>query len=66
MTTARQQDLAREIQQATVDCEKARGAYRRGEGADQLNKCNRRIGDLQQELWRVSAGIATDYDRPAR
>jgi hypothetical protein len=66
MTTARQQDLARDIQQATVECEKARAAYRRGEGVDRYNACNRRLGELQQEMWRVPAGIATDYDRPPR
>jgi hypothetical protein len=64
MTTARQQDIAREIQQATVDCERARDAYRRGEGVDRYNKCNSRLAELQQEMWRVPAGIATNYDRP--
>ena len=66
MPTSREQDVAAQIKQATIECEKAQAAYRRGAGADRVNACNRRLGELHQELWRVAGGLVSNYDRPAR
>ncbi|WP_139025080.1 hypothetical protein [Bradyrhizobium sp. STM 3843] len=66
MPTSREGDVIGQIKQAQRDCERARQAYGKGGGVEQMTRCDRRLAELQQELWRVQAGLATDHDRRPR
>jgi hypothetical protein len=63
MSNNAQQDIALKIKEATRECESAYAEYRRTGSTDRINACNRRLGALHDELWRVDAGIMPDYDR---
>jgi hypothetical protein len=51
------------IKHAREDCEDAYANYRRTGSTKRINDCNRRLGALHDELWRVDAGIMPDTDR---
>jgi hypothetical protein len=44
-----------------IECEKAVEAYHRGGPLSAVNKCEKKLNALTQELWRVDAGRIPDY-----
>ena len=58
MSNSAQQDIAYMIRVAKQECEDATREYSRTGNTTRLNECNRRLGALNNELWRVDAGLA--------